>query len=170
MRRYSRPLPGDRIQLDTMKVASGRFQYTAIDDCIRLRVLGLYPARTAAHAVHFSENRIMEGFPFPIQRVQTDRGAEFGTAFHGALRQYCMKFRPTRPRAPHLNGKVERSQQTDWIEFYSSADLDDPTLPDRLEEWQFFYNWHRPSQRISWAHSDGTVLSAARGHTTPGGS
>ena len=31
-RRYSRPVPGDRIQVDTMKVTAGRFQYTAIDD------------------------------------------------------------------------------------------------------------------------------------------
>jgi hypothetical protein len=76
VRRYNRPLPGDRIQLDTMKVASGRFQYTAIDDCTRLRVLGLYRARTSANAVHFLGNRMVEEFPFPIQRVQTDRGAE----------------------------------------------------------------------------------------------
>jgi hypothetical protein len=39
--RYSRSLPGDRVQMDTMKVGAGRFQYTAIDDCTRLRVLGL---------------------------------------------------------------------------------------------------------------------------------
>ncbi len=26
-RRYSRPLPGDRVQVDTMKVSTGRFQY-----------------------------------------------------------------------------------------------------------------------------------------------
>ena len=70
VRRYSRPLPGDRVQLDMMKITSGRFQYTAVDDCTCLRVLGLYPARTAVNAVHFLENRMIEGFPFPIQRVQ----------------------------------------------------------------------------------------------------
>lgn len=148
--RYSRPLPGDRIQLDTMKVATGRFQYTAIDDCTRLRVLGLYSARTAANSVHFLETRMIEEFPFPIQRVQTDRGGEFlATVFQDALRGYCIKFRPTRPRAPHLNGKVERSQQTDWVEFYSTVEVDDPWLPDRLEEWQFFYNWHRPHTSLN---------------------
>jgi transposase InsO family protein len=149
-RRYSRPLPGDRVQVDTMKIAGERIQYTAIDDCTRLRVLGLYPRRTASNAAQFLENRILEEFPFPIQRIQTDRGAEFfGTAFQEALRRYSIKFRPNRPRAPHLNGKVERSQQTDWIEFYSSADLADPDLPQRLEEWQFFYNWHRPHSALS---------------------
>lgn len=73
-RRYGRPLPGDRVQVDTMKITEARFQYTAIDDCTRLRVLGLYPRRTASNAVHFLETRMLEEFPFPIQRIQTDRG------------------------------------------------------------------------------------------------
>ena len=34
-KRYSRPVPGDRIQMDTMKIATGLYQYTAIDDCSR---------------------------------------------------------------------------------------------------------------------------------------
>jgi len=89
-----------------MKIIEGRFQYTAIDDCTRLRVLGLYPWRTAINAVHFLENRMPEGFPFPIQRIQTDRGAEFfGATFQDTLRRLCIKFRPNRPRAPHLNAK-----------------------------------------------------------------
>lgn len=148
-RRYSRPLPGDRVQIDTMKISTGRFQYTAIDDCTRLRVLGLYPRRTASNAVHFLEQRMIEELPFPIQRVQTDRGGEFfGMGFQETLQRYCIKFRPNRPRAPHLNGKVERSQQTDWMEFYSTVDLEDPLLPELLEEWQFFYNWHRPHSAL----------------------
>ena len=43
-----------------MKISTGRFQYTAIDDCTRLRVLGLYPRRTASNAVHFLEQRMIE--------------------------------------------------------------------------------------------------------------
>lgn len=148
-RRYSRPLPGDRVQIDTMKVSPGRFQYTAIDDCTRLRVLGLYPRRTATNAAHFLAQRIVEEFPFPIQRGQTDRGGEFfGMAFQEALQRYCIKFRPNRPRAPHLNGKVERSQQTDRVEFYSTVDIEDPLLPELLDEWQFFYNWQRPHSAL----------------------
>ena len=57
---------------------------------------------------------------------------------------YGIKFRPIRPGSPHLNGKVERSQKTDKLEFYATQDLDDPELPDRLSEWQFYYNWRRP--------------------------
>jgi transposase InsO family protein len=88
--------------------------------------------------------------PFPIQRLQTDRGGEFfALSFQAALREYAIKLRPIPPRSPHLNGKVERSQQTDWVEFYATADLADPDLPLRLEEWQFFYNWRRPHWRSS---------------------
>jgi len=39
--------------------------------------------------------------------------------------EYGIKFRPNKPGSPHLNGKVERSQQTDLKEFYSTADFSD---------------------------------------------
>lgn len=133
--RYSRPVPGERIQIDTMKIASGIYQYTAIDDCTRFRVLGIYSRRTAKNSVRFLEERMIDEFPFPIQRILTDRGAEFfGLEFHRAMQINSIKFRPIRPRSPHLNGKVERSQKTDKIEFYPMVDLADSELSLRLEE------------------------------------
>lgn len=93
---------------------------------------------------------MLEEFPFPIQRIQTDRGGEFfGITFQQALREHHIKFRPVRPRAPHLNGKVERSQLTDKMEFWATADLGHSALSDRLEEWQFFYNWQRAHSGLS---------------------
>ena len=141
---YSRPIPGDRVQMDTKKLTPGKYQYTAIDDCTRWRVLGIYNKRTAANTLLFLE-RVIEEFPFPIQRIQTDRGREFfATKVQEKLMECCIKFRPIKPRSPHLNGKVERSQKTDMQEFYSTVTLDDPELEDKLEQWQFHYNWHRP--------------------------
>jgi len=32
-KRYTRPVPGDRVQLDTCKVGRNLYQFTAIDDC-----------------------------------------------------------------------------------------------------------------------------------------
>ena len=52
-KRYEGPIPGDRVQLDTCKVAPGLYQYTAVDDCTRYRVLGLYKRRTAANTIRF---------------------------------------------------------------------------------------------------------------------
>jgi transposase InsO family protein len=142
-KRYSRPIPGDRVQMDVCKIAPGLYHYAAIDDCSRYKVLGLYPRRTAANTIDFLE-RVIEEMPFPIQRIQTDRGREFfAYKVQDWLKKHRIKFRPIKPRSPHLNGKVERGHKTDLLEFYATADLDDPSLHDRLDEWQHFYNWQR---------------------------
>ncbi len=142
-------MPSERIQVDTTKIAPGIYQYTAIDDCTRFRVLGIYSRRTARNSVRFLEERMIGELPFPIQRIQSDRGVEFfGLEFQQAMRNNSIKFRPIRPRSPHLNGKVERSQKTDKIEFYPTVDLADSELASRLEEWQFSYNWHRPHSSL----------------------
>jgi transposase InsO family protein len=143
-KRYSRPVPGDRVQMDTCKIRPGLYQYTAIDDCSRWQVLAAYPDRSAASTLDFLE-RVLEGMPFPVQRVQTDRGGEFfAHEVQGRLRERRIKFRPNRPRAPHLNGKVERVQRTALEEFWPTVDPTAPDLAVRLEEWRTFYNHHRP--------------------------
>jgi len=150
-KRYTRPVPGERVQLDTCKVARNLYQFTALDDCTRLRVLGLYAGRTAADATRFLQERLLRELPFPIQRVQTDRGSEFiGAQFQEALREQHIKFRPNRPAAPHLNGKVERSQRTDRVEFWATVDTTAPreTLEAQLLEWQRFYNQERTHSAI----------------------
>lgn len=142
--RYAREIPGERVQFDTCEIQSELYQYTAIDDCTRLKVLKLYAERTAANSIDFLEY-VIEELPFPIQRVQTDRGMEFfAHEFQQRLMNYAIKFRPIKPRSPHLNGKVERSQKTDWDEFYSSIDLAAPDLPEKLRQWQDYYNHERP--------------------------
>ncbi|MBX9621095.1 MAG: DDE-type integrase/transposase/recombinase, partial [Alphaproteobacteria bacterium] len=119
-KRYSRGIPGERVQMDVTKVQPKCYQCTAIDDCTRLRVLRLYSEKTAANAVFFF-GEVLRAFPFPIQRIQTDWGTEF---FNEALLMvHYVKFRPIKPRTPHLNGKIERSQQTDKAEFYSLLNL-----------------------------------------------
>jgi putative transposase len=41
-----------------------------------MKVLKLYPQKSAANSIDFLDHAIEE-LPFPIQRVQTDRGMEF---------------------------------------------------------------------------------------------
>lgn len=136
--------------MDTCKIAPGLYQYTAVDDCTRYQVLRLYSRRTAANTLLFLEC-VTEEMPFPIQRIQTDRGTEF-TAYkvQDRLLEWGIKFRPVRPASPHLNGKVERAQKTDLQEFYSviasvidisNRNLEELDLP--LAEWQQYYNWDR---------------------------
>ena len=139
-KRYSRPIPGDRVQMDTCKIASGIYQYTAVVDCTRCRVLKIYKRRTAENTLNFID-AVIEEIGFPIQRFQTDRGNEFfAYEVQERLQEYGIKFRPNKPGSPQLNGKVERSQKTDKVDFYALADLTDPELADRLAEWQFYYN------------------------------
>ena len=53
-----------------------------------------------------------------------------------------------KPATPRLNGKVERSHRIDGEEFYRQLKgvvIDDTQLfNDKLQEWQDFYNYHRP--------------------------
>ena len=61
-------------------------------------------------------------------------------------------------RTPRLNGKVERSHRTDKEEFYqlltSTGDVD---LNMKLEEWQNFYNYHRPHSALAGKTPDETL-------------
>jgi transposase InsO family protein len=148
-KRYSCKVPGERVQIDVCKIANGLYQYTAIDDCTRFRVLELYSRRTAANTLDFLE-QMLERFPFPIQRIQTDRGKEFfAYKVQQRFMDWHIKFRPIKPASPHLNGKVERSQRTDLDEFYSTVDIKCSELKTKLLEWEFYYNWHRSHSSLS---------------------
>jgi transposase InsO family protein len=89
-------VPGDRIQMNTCKIAPKLYQSTAIDNCTRVRVLAVYSRRTAANSLLFLE-KLIEEMPFPIQRIQTDRGREFfAYDFQERLMEYGIKFRPNK--------------------------------------------------------------------------
>lgn len=78
--RYERPVRGERVQVDTIKIAPRLYQYTAIDDCTRWLMTTLYPRRTARNSVEFLEI-VKDAMPFSVQRIQTERGTEFTTTW-----------------------------------------------------------------------------------------
>ena len=43
---------------------------------------------------------------------------------------------------------MERSQQTDEMQFWVTVDLTSHELSSQLDEWQFFYNWQRPHSAL----------------------
>ncbi len=136
--RYSKLIPGDRVQIDVTKIGPKCYQFTAVDDCIRLRVLRLYPKSS----VDFL-GQLLDSFEFPIKRIQTDWGTEFfNDMFQEELCVHYIKYRPIKPRSPHLNGKVERPQLTDRSEFYSTIPKAEKNigLAKKLLEWENFYN------------------------------
>jgi transposase InsO family protein len=152
-KRYEKPLPGHRVQIDVKfiePIAGSRkkhYQYTAIDDCTRVRVLRIYPRNDQKTAIQFLDY-VAEKLPFRIECIQTDNGAEFQRTFHWHVLDRGIGHVYIRPATPRLNGKVERSHRIDAEEFYRMLDgvvIDDTELfNDKLAEWENFYNFERP--------------------------
>lgn len=152
-KRYEKPEPGHRVQIDVKFIAplpgSHRkyYQFTAIDDCTRLRVLRIYDRLNQKTAVQFLDY-VLAKLPFQVERIQTDNGAEFQSAFHYHVLDRGVGHVYIRPATPRLNGKVERSHRIDAEEFYRMLDgvvIDDAgVFNERLREWEDFYNFNRP--------------------------
>ena len=152
-KRYEKPLPGHRVQVDVKFIEplpgsrKKHYQYTAIDDCTRIRALRIYPRNDQKTANQFLDY-VLEKLPFRVEVVQTDNGAEFQGALHWHLLDRGIGHVYIKPATPRLNGKVERSHRIDAEEFYRMLDgvvIDDTELfNDKLQEWEDFYNFNRP--------------------------
>jgi transposase InsO family protein len=152
-KRYEKQLPGSRLQVDVKFIEpiggarKKHYQFTAIDDCTRIRVLRVYPRNNQKTAIQFVDY-VLEKLPFAVECIQTDNGAEFQGAFHWHVLDRGIGHVYTKPKTPRLNGKVERSHRIDAEEFYRLLDgvvLDDSQLfTTKLQEWEDFYNFHRP--------------------------
>jgi transposase InsO family protein len=152
-KRYEKPLPGHRVQVDVKFLGPlggtrrKYYQYTAIDDCTRIRVLRAYDRCNQQISIRFLDY-VLEKLPFRVEVIQTDNGAEFQAAFHYHLLDRGIGHVYIRPATPRLNGKVERSHRIDQDEFYRMLEgivIDDTALfNDRLQEWETFYNFNRP--------------------------
>jgi hypothetical protein len=77
-----------------------------------LRVLRAYPRNDQKIAIQFIDH-VLSKLPFQVEKVQTDNGQEFGSAFHWHLLDMGIGHVKIRPRTPRLNGKVERSHRID---------------------------------------------------------
>jgi transposase InsO family protein len=151
--RYEKQQPGHRVQIDVKFVAPLKgarkkyYQFTAIDDCTRLRVLRIYERLNQKTAIQFLDY-VLERLPFLVQVIQTDNGAEFQSSFHWHVLDKGIGHVYIKPRHPRLNGKAERSHRIDDEEFYRMLDgvlIDDAKVfNDKLREWEDFYNYHRP--------------------------
>ena len=153
-KRYEKPLPGHRVQIDVKFIAplqgsrkKKHYQFTAIDDCTRIRVLRIYERLNQTTAIRFLDY-VLEKLPFKIEVIQTDNGPEFGSQFHYHVLDRGIGHVYIKPATPRLNGKVERSHRIDQEEFYRMLEgvvIDDTELfNDRLQEWEAFYNFNRP--------------------------
>lgn len=138
-RRYPEILvPGEKVQIDVKEVPynclrgkvlrDGKhlYQWTAIDECTRLRFVYGFEEHTPENSVKFLR-MLIKAFPFKIQTIQTDNGTEFTykyisedteCPFDTALRELGIAHKLIPPRTPWHNGKVERSHRNDQRYFY----------------------------------------------------
>jgi transposase InsO family protein len=176
--RYEKPRPGHRLQLDVKfleRIPGTRkrlYQFTAIDDCTRIRVLKVYDACNQRTAVQFMEE-VLRRLPFRVLVVQTDNGAEFQSQFHWHLETKDIRHIYIRPRTPRLNGKVERSHRLDDEEFYQLLDRDGISddihlFNDKLREWEDYYNYHRPHGALGGQTPYERLLARTRAKVSPG--
>jgi transposase InsO family protein len=166
---FERDKPGDCVQVDVKFVRIGKikaFQYTAIDDHSRFRVLRLYRRLGQTSSLDFL-GELRRGFPFPIRKVQSDNGSEFSLAFSLAVQEAGIRHRYIRPRRPQQNGKVERSHRIDHEEFWGHRSFDTfETAASALGNWEHAYNFERfslalggrtPAEKLSAALPDAAI-------------
>lgn len=139
-RRYPELLtPGEKVQIDVKEVPyhclkgavkrDGKhlYQWTAIDECTRIRFVYGFEEHTPENSVKFLK-MLQKAFPFKIQTIQTDNGTEFTykyisddtlCPFDIALEKAGITHKLIPPRTPWHNGKVERSHRNDQRYFYN---------------------------------------------------
>ena len=133
--------PGQRVQIDVKVVPRDciadpelkLYQYTAIDEYSRYRVLGAYVEQCTFSSADFLR-KVVEAFRrkgVTVECVQTDNGFEFTNRFSNSKRDIPTLFEHTaaelgirhkliRPYTPRHNGKVERSHREDQKRFYDT--------------------------------------------------
>ena len=164
--------PGQRIQIDVKVVPRyciadpqlKLYQYTAIDEYSRYRILGAYSEQSTYSSADFLR-KVVAAFArkgVKVECVQTDNGFEFTNRFSNSKRNLPTLFERTaselgvfhkliRPYTPRHNGKVERSHREDQKRFYSVHRF--YSLADfggQLAAHQSRSN-SRPSRPLSWA-------------------
>ena len=138
-RRYPEILvPGEKVQIDVKEVPynclrgkvlrDGKhlYQWTAIDECTRMRFVYGFEEHTPENTVKFLK-MLIKAFPFKIQTIQTDNGTEFTYKYISetetspldkVLNRLGIKHKLIPTRTPWHNGKVERSHRNDQRYFY----------------------------------------------------
>ena len=61
-------------------------QWTAIDECTRLRFIYALEEHTPENSIRFME-MLRDAFSFPIQQIQSDNGTEFAYRFNGETKK-----------------------------------------------------------------------------------
>lgn len=161
---------GEKVQIDVKEVPynclrgkalrDGKrlYQWTAIDECTRLRFVYGYCEHTPENSVDFIR-RAQAYFDFKISTVQTDNGTEFTyrfiskekeSPFETELRRLGIAHKLIKPRTPWHNGKVERSHRSDQRYFYDWETFQD--VEDLNKKLSIHLEWsnNRRMRTLGW--------------------
>ena len=147
--------PGYLVCVDTKHLLIlGRkyYQFNAIDCYSKLAYSKVYNSITSTNAADFV-NSLINFFPFLIESIQTDNGAEYLLNFHQELTRRRINHYFSRPQTPKDNPMVERYIQTTERELWM---FDQELLPDinylnqKLSWWVGRYNTYRPHQSLNY--------------------
>jgi transposase InsO family protein len=145
-RRPENGTPGSSVQVyvKQVKLQSGRlYQFTAIDEATRYRLLKIYDHNSMLSAGDFIDE-LRKRFPWAIDRVQIDRGTEFGSHFTWHLEYPGIKHKHNLAACPEVNGKVQRSHRTDEDKSYRRFTFGAAAeLRAALRDWEREYHQHR---------------------------
>jgi putative transposase len=151
--------PGALIQMDSkhIQLPNGKtvFEFGAIDCFTRKRVVDLAPSLTSEEGALFL-HKVISGFPFPVQAIQSDGGSEFLGDFTKTVAELRLTHYFNRPYYPQGNGRIERSFRTDDDEFYHVQDLpaDFGGLKAALLAWNHRYESWRLHQALGYLTPD----------------
>ncbi len=172
--------PGQRVQIDVKYVPTNClcrelqelgekfYQYTAIDEYTRQRVLWVSKEHSTYASTKFLEH-IIKIFKYPIECIQTDNGAEFTnkldnskkdkkTMFELKLEYLGIKHKLIKPRTPRHNGKVERSHRKDQERFYfQRVFINFEDFREKLKRWMNEYN-DFPMKPLNWLSPNEKLL------------
>src|SRR5919106_1094420 len=126
MKLFEKAEPGETVQVDVkfVKIA-GRwaFQYTALDDCTRFRVVRLYRRLHQTSSLAFLAE-LCRTFPFRIRKLQCDNRHEFPFAFALAVQALGIQHRYIKPaQERRLKSQGETEDQPPWFGFWRAPSL-----------------------------------------------
>ena len=174
--------PGQRVQIDVkyvprncllkdaLEAGEAYYQYTAIDEYTRKRVLWASKEHSTYASAQFVEI-VIKKFGFKIECIQTDNGFEFTnrlnrfmswkqTMFEKVLEEKGIQHKLIKPKTPRHNGKVERSHRKDQERFYyKKVFVSFNDFKEKLRHWEAEYNnfpmkplgWKSPNEKLAEA-------------------
>ena len=174
--RYEKAQPGHRLQVDVKfleRIPGTRrrfYQFTAIDDCTRIRVLKVFDACNQRTAIAFIDD-VIRRLPFRVHVIHRQwRRVPIPLSLASRRTRHPSRLHPAADPTPERQGR--RSHRVDDQEFYQLLDRDGITddihrFNKKLKAWEDYYNYHRPHGALAGQTPYERLLAKTRAGASP---